>query len=184
MPSDKCNSIMAVATGLIFHCSMLLVLRHAFLPTTAAPMLASWFYQSLPLFSFVLHSFLQHRKGDDLRYVHYGFSTRLGKCSTSKDASYAVIYLECYPCVWSSWHHDWVAHQLLNWWVGHTLNVDKAFRIFRYGWIDCRDAFRAVLHLQNCVMGWKISECEVYWLTNFLLIKNWAHVKKEICSMH
>ena len=37
-------------------------------------MLASWFYQSLPLFSFVLHSFLPYHVGDDLWYVHYDFS--------------------------------------------------------------------------------------------------------------
>ena len=39
--------------------------------TTAAPMLASWFYQSLSLFSFVLHSFLYYHVGGNL---HYGFS--------------------------------------------------------------------------------------------------------------
>jgi len=57
------------------------VRRCAFSPTAAAPVLASWFYQSLPLFSFVLHSFLPYRIGDNLRYVHYG------KCSTCIMAS-------------------------------------------------------------------------------------------------
>jgi len=47
--------------------------RRAFLPTAAAPMLASWFYQSLPLFSFV---FLPNRVGDNSWYMHYGFSVR------------------------------------------------------------------------------------------------------------
>ena len=31
---------------------------YAFSPTAAAPVLTSWVYQNLPLFSFVLHSFL------------------------------------------------------------------------------------------------------------------------------
>ena len=53
MPSDKRNLIMAIATALIS--SLFNVALSA--PTTAAPMLASWFYQSSPLFSFVLHSF-------------------------------------------------------------------------------------------------------------------------------
>ena len=36
------------------------------------------FYQSLVLFSFVLHSFLPCHVGDDLRYARYGFGARLG----------------------------------------------------------------------------------------------------------
>ena len=40
-------------------------------------MLASWFYQSLPLFSFVLHSFLPYCVDDNLRYAHYSFGVRL-----------------------------------------------------------------------------------------------------------
>ena len=50
--------------------------RRAFLLTAAAPMLASWFYRSLSLFSFV-YSILYCCIGDDLRYVHYGFDARL-----------------------------------------------------------------------------------------------------------
>ena len=52
MPSDKCNSIMAVARGLIswlFNIT-LIVLRHVFLPTMAPPILASWFCQNRPFF--------------------------------------------------------------------------------------------------------------------------------------
>jgi len=64
MPSDKHNSIMAIATaGLI---SSLFNIRHfvqrrAFSPTAVAPMLGS-----IP-FSFSYHV------GDDLQYAHYGF---------------------------------------------------------------------------------------------------------------
>jgi len=45
------------------------------LPTAAAPVLASW-YQSLPLFSFELHSFIHCRVGDDLWYARYVFGAR------------------------------------------------------------------------------------------------------------
>ena len=45
--------------------------------TAAAPMHASLFYQSLPLFLFVLHSFLHCRVGEDLWYARYGFGIRL-----------------------------------------------------------------------------------------------------------
>jgi len=86
MPSDKCYSIMAIATGLIFftkkHC------LYVFLPTAAAPMLASWFYQSLPLLSFVLHSFLHYCIGDDLRYML--------QCETWRVQSWQGLFLCCY----------------------------------------------------------------------------------------
>jgi len=75
MPSDKRNSIMAVATGLIS--SLFNVASSGdvpFSPTAAAPVLAS---QNLPLFSFVLHSFLPYHVGGDLWYAHYGFGVRL-----------------------------------------------------------------------------------------------------------
>ena len=60
MPSVKHISEMAKATGLIF--SLIFVALSQDVPA-AAPMLASWFNQSLPLFSFVLHSFLLYRIG-------------------------------------------------------------------------------------------------------------------------
>ena len=65
IPSDKCNSITTKVTGLIssLHVQRHFIPRCAFSPTAAAPMLASWFYQSLPLFSF---SFLHYHVGDDL----------------------------------------------------------------------------------------------------------------------
>ena len=71
MPSDKRNLIMAVPTGLI---SLLLNFSLHLFTTAAAPTLASWFYQSLPLFSFVLHLFLHHHVDDDLQFMCYGFS--------------------------------------------------------------------------------------------------------------
>jgi len=58
MHSDKHNSEMVKATGLISSCRF--VPRCALSPNAAAPMLASWFYQSLPLLSFALHSFLHY----------------------------------------------------------------------------------------------------------------------------
>ena len=52
MPSDKRNSIMAIATGLIS--SLFNFVLSGDVPTAAAPMLGSWFYQSSALFTFVL----------------------------------------------------------------------------------------------------------------------------------
>ena len=51
MPSDKYNLIMAKATGLI--CNADLSQDVPYHQTTAAPILASWFYQSLPLLIFI-----------------------------------------------------------------------------------------------------------------------------------
>ena len=51
---------------------------------------------------------------------------------------------------------------------------------FCNGWIDYRDAFHAVLCLYvSLCNGLKISEYEVYWLTDFLLINSWARANKE-----
>jgi len=79
MPLDKRNSIMAVATGLIS--SLFNVASSGDVPFrqlhAAAPVLASWFYQSSLLFFFVLHFLLPYRIGDDLQYARYGFGVRL-----------------------------------------------------------------------------------------------------------
>ena len=73
MTSDK---IMAIRLDFFTnqHC---FVLRCAFLPTAAAPALALWLHQSLPLFYFVLHSFLHNCIADNLGYACYDFSARL-----------------------------------------------------------------------------------------------------------
>ena len=79
IPSEKHNSIMAIATALIF--SLFNVASSCdvpFLPTAAAPVLASRFYRNLYLLSFELHFFLHCRVGNNLWYTHYGFSARLG----------------------------------------------------------------------------------------------------------
>jgi len=69
---------MAKTTGLIFFTAQRrFIWKRAFSPTAAAPVLASWFYQSLPLFSFELHSFIDCCVGDDLQYARYGFGARL-----------------------------------------------------------------------------------------------------------
>jgi len=67
MPSDKRNLIMARYSCRLhfFTVQRCFVQRRAFSPITAALMLASWFYQNSPLFSFALHSFLSYRIGDD-----------------------------------------------------------------------------------------------------------------------
>ena len=77
MLSDKRNLIISIATGLIsslFNCYF--VPRCAFSPTVV-PVLESWFYSSLPLFSFVFHSFLPYHVGDHLLYACYGFGADL-----------------------------------------------------------------------------------------------------------
>ena len=80
--SDKCNLVMALAADLIFFTDQPRMgatdRDMPFYRTSATPMLASWFYQSLPLFSSILLSFLHYGTGDDLRYTHHGFSAILG----------------------------------------------------------------------------------------------------------
>jgi len=73
MPSEKHNSIMAKATGLIS--SLFNVASSGDVPFHQPQQFAS---RSLLLFSFELYSFIHCRIGDDLQFVHYGFGARLG----------------------------------------------------------------------------------------------------------
>jgi len=54
--------------------------------------------------------------------------------------------------------------------MGHVFH-EYILRIFRNGWMDCRDAFHAVL----CLYGQSITEYEAYWLgvpiINFLGVR-------------
>ena len=56
---------MAIAKGLISSLLTIASFQDVFL-LTVTTMFASWFSQSLPLLSFVLHSFFHYRVGNDL----------------------------------------------------------------------------------------------------------------------
>ena len=46
--------------------------------------------------------------------------------------------------------------------------------IFHNGWMECRDAFHAVLCFYCCVTDKKIAEYEAYWLMGFPIINLWG----------
>ena len=129
------------------------VLRCAFLPAATVLALASWFYQSLPLFPFL--SPLPCR----WRFVVHALWLQ---CETWVSAVLAGALLTLLftwnvtQSVQSSWkqslviHRDWATHPLF-WLITGAYPDDQTFCIFRNGWIDCRDAFHAVLHLYHCV---------------------------------
>ena len=79
--SDKCNLIMAIHSYRLdfFTNQCRFVPRRAFFPTAPTPMHASWFYQSLPLFSRIAHSFLHYHVDNDLQYSRHAFRVKLGK---------------------------------------------------------------------------------------------------------
>ena len=82
------NSITAKAMGLVSSLfNIASSLRHVFSPTTATPMLASWFYQSLPLFSFVWMIC-----GTTTSWLH----RRLSNCSDCKSVYHAILLLEMF----------------------------------------------------------------------------------------
>ena len=87
------------------------VSRRAFLPTLAAPMLASWFYQSLTLFSFVLYSFLHYWVGDDLQYTRYG-KTRVSVVLAGVLLNYSLLTNDVYALTftvdWGLTHVRWL----------------------------------------------------------------------------
>ena len=70
MPSDKRNSIMAKATDLIFHCSMLLQPDWCLLAYCS---MYNVFFMDLPVSSFVSHSSLLTVKSVDLVIACDGF---------------------------------------------------------------------------------------------------------------
>jgi len=79
MCSDKCNSIMAIATGLIS--SLFNVALSGDVPFANYSSSSIACIMVLPKLTFVLvciPSFLPYRVGDDLRYVRNGFGVRLG----------------------------------------------------------------------------------------------------------
>ena len=69
--------------------SMCFVSRHTFSPTAEALTLVSW------KLTFIPHSFLRYRIGDDLWFIHYGVSA--SECIASRDTSYTILCLDCYP---------------------------------------------------------------------------------------
>ena len=70
MPSDKCNSIMAKATGLIFHCSTSLQPDRCLLAYHST---CNVFFMDLPVSSFVSHSSLLTVKSVDLAIARDSF---------------------------------------------------------------------------------------------------------------
>ena len=54
--------------------------------------------------------------------------------------------------------------------MGRTFH-EYILRIFHNGWMDCRDAFHAVLCLY---IGQNIAEHEAYWLMGFPIINLWG----------
>ena len=89
MPSDKCNSITAKAMGLSF--IPFNINSFGDVPFRLPKHFESWFYQSLPLFSFVLHSFLNNCVGNDSQY---GFGAQdLGKHSAGRGTFYIILCL-------------------------------------------------------------------------------------------
>jgi len=111
--------------------------------------LVSWFYQSSPLFSFVFHSFLAYRVGDDLRYTHYGFSARLRyTCIVTNTKANFNICITKYTVysIWSFFAHYstfWLFFRcnvlLFTKWALKPLNSHHAFSqciVFNFLWVD------------------------------------------------
>ena len=66
----------------------------------------------------------------------------------------------------------------INNWGAH-FDVNRIFRIFCNGWIDCREAFYVCCSLFITLRNrLEMSQYEAYWETDFPLIIYWAHDKK------
>ena len=91
MPSDKCNLITPKAKDLISSLFNHFIPRHAFLSTAVAPMFASWFYQSLPLFSI---PFSTTMKVTICGSAPTWFHGRLSNCSDCRSVYHAILLLK------------------------------------------------------------------------------------------
>jgi len=85
-----------------------------------------------------------------------------------------VLYLACYVMKRVRHCWNWGVMAFTYWDMGRTFHK-YIFRIFCNGWMDCRDAFHAVILLYN---GQNIAEYEAYWLMSFSIINLWAHVSQ------
>jgi len=57
--------------------------------------------------------------------------------------------------------------------MGHTFH-EYILHIFRNGWMDCRDAFHAVICVILLYNGQNIAEYKAYWLMGFSIINLWG----------
>ena len=111
-------------------------------------------HHSFPLLSFVLSflSSLLHR----WRFVIcalYGFSARFCKWRASRNSSYTILCLECYPKYSNSWKWSVIEWTTTIWLISGRCTLTIKNSTFSVnGWIYCRDALPAALH---SVMGWK-----------------------------
>jgi len=184
MPLDKRNLITAIATVLIS--SLFNVASSRDVPFCQLQQLHCLHHGStkaLPLFSFVLHSFLLFRVGDNLRYARYGFGMRLvvqvgeflhysllenlAKHSKSLGAKRSAVIHRVkmtYPLLKSITGAcaSTIVHSVFSIIAG--LIVEMLFMLFSV--------------YKSARNGLNMSEYEVYWLTDLPLIIYWVHTKK------
>ena len=149
MPSDKHNSRTAWARDLIS--SLINVASSRDVPFHQ-PQLLQCLYQGatfdLPYISSQPRSYW----GDDLRYTRNGFSTRHKDCW---GASCAMPCLLCYETSSPLLKLRCTEIEAL-WLQDRDMGArfhEYILRIFRNGWMDCRDTFHAVLCLHCYVMS-------------------------------
>ena len=79
----------------------------------------------------MLHSFLHYCVGDDLQYMHYGFSVKLGYISTELAGALLTLFLLGIEAPRLS--------DTLTILIDNGVHFEnQVFRIFRNGLIDCR----------------------------------------------
>jgi len=84
-----------------------------------------------------------------------------------RDIKIAEEFLKCAPHILICESHNASISAISN------LFYEYILRIFRSGWMDCRDAFHAVL----CLLlynGQNITEYEAYWFMGFPIINLWG----------
>jgi len=163
---------------------MLLRLENCFLPATvaaAAPVHASWFYWSLPLFSFEFHTFIHCGIGDNLCCAHYGFTRENAElCSrvtlffawnVAQHDQKARSKMKCSNTPWLS---DILTFKLIK--EARNLTTEQSvFSVMAKLIIEILFMLFSIIMLNN---GLKMSGYEVYWLTGFPIINNWVCTRK------
>jgi len=146
-------------------------------------MLTSWFYQSLPLFSFVLHSFLHYCVvticGSTASWLH----GRLSNCSDCRSVYHAILLLIKFCKMLSNTENRaWSPFCLFT--VTHRSHGEHAVTsessVFPYS--DKRRYFScSSLSIMLCNKG-SIHEYKAYWHMNFSLINGCGTHKNNICG--
>ena len=178
--SDKCNSIMAITTGLISSLiNVASFLDMPFANRSACIMVVP----SLLLFSFGLYSFLHYNASDNLQYTHYGFSAQLGLVQSQQWFFLRYSPLRMFPKVLKVAGNETQSNSKIKQHIHFIRLIVKACVLtIKHSVFSIMTGLIVELFFFVCnAVKW--AENEVYWLTDFPLLKSNSYVCQKRIMM-